>query len=182
MPYTMPHTPTAHIWPEVEDGETATLEPLCGEADPTGDVRFDLVRLEERDMSAGRPRTVPEWVLWREVCRECAEVLADRTKLRTAPVQWAEGVGSKRAGKLKPAGYKTLADLLAEGYQLPPETWDTAADLVATTGAIEEATGIAGGHVKTMLTSVITEGWRRHTEPRGEEWLRSVWDEARGEH
>lgn len=176
MPYTMPHTPTAHIW--VEERVHQFDKPLCGEPDYSGDEAFDLVRLEERDMSAGRPRTVAEWVLWSEVCRECAEHLADHTDLKTAPIQWLKGVGSKRAGTLKDNGVKTLADV-RERYVLEVRDATEGLDGAEVDPRRMKAnTGLSMGVCRNLIECLLTEEWRRETPVGGDEDLRAKLREA----
>lgn len=175
MPYTMPHTPTAHIW--VEERVHQFDKPLCREPDYTGDSAFDLVRLEERDMDAGRPRTVAEWVLWSEVCRECAEHLADHTDLETAPVQWLKGVGSKRAGALKESGVKTLADV-SEYMEEDPDMAMSSPPYLLKTEELAEDTGLSVGVASNLLNCLKDEEWRRETPPGGDEDLRAKLREA----
>lgn len=169
MPYTThpKRSRALHIWTEeLVPEEPEPCFPLCDGGDPLGEHPSDLHRLEEvrLDMSGGKPRTIPEFVLWAEVCRECAELLADETDLRTAPVQWLKGVGSKRASKLKSNGVKTLADvweyvepLEVEGQAMPGlHSKELAFD-----------TGIPEGVASRLLNQLVAEGWRRETDKSG---------------
>lgn len=90
MPWTNPEGDTAHVWTEGHLGNHGQrwLLPNCGGGRALDFDRNDLIRVEERPMSAGTPRTLRDWVLWSEVCRECAELMVEELGLHLAPLQW----------------------------------------------------------------------------------------------
>ena len=167
MPYTTQGNP-CHLWHEeaLRRGDRA----LCGwepEEEP------DLVRLKEvrTDLTGGKPRTIAEFVLWAEICRECAEHLADLTDRRTAPVQWLKGVGSKRAGKLKRNGVKTLKDMESYVEEDPDMAFSSPDAPLLKTEELAEDTGISNGTAGNLLNQLVAEAWRRETPNGGDEDL-----------
>lgn len=179
MPYTT--LKPCHIWHEEELREFD--RPLCGEpaAKPAGAERHgegsELIQLRyvRADLSAGRPESVAELVLWAEICRECAEHLADLTRLRTAPVQWLNGVGEARARDLYNGGIKTLADM-AEYVHPGPRSWSkiTASEVEECSMDRFDLARDGGFHhtvAHTLLNKLVNGEWRQKTPQGGDDKL-----------
>ena len=156
-----------HIWPEEhEEGG----RPLCGAQNCVINDRVS-VRLKDvaDEFTGGGPRNLATFVLGStdtQVCRECAERLADETDLHTAPVQWLKGVGSTRAGKLKRNGVKTLADVWE--YVDETDEHEHESELpVLYSQRLADDTGIPEGVASRLLNGLVAEEWRRETDKSG---------------